>query len=45
LIENFLKLEQISNKGNTMAGGDNVGTRPGACPMSAAKRRLIYIQF
>jgi hypothetical protein len=28
-----------------MAVGDNVGTRPGACPMSAAKRRLNLFNF
>jgi hypothetical protein len=38
-------LEQISIKGETMAVGDNVGTRPGACPMSVAKRRLNLFNF
>jgi hypothetical protein len=28
-----------------MAVGDSVGARPGACPMSAAKRRLNLFNF
>jgi hypothetical protein len=38
-------LERISIKRDTMAVGDNVGARPGACPMSAANNRLNLFNF
>jgi hypothetical protein len=38
-------LERISIKRETIAVGDNVGTRPGACPMSAANKRSNLFNF